>query len=195
MKSAYKTTIELFSDVPKSSFGDLIGSIQIVTKKKSDHHSACKRNVPLNHFTKWPRARGHLVKWLRGTFLLKRVDSGSTLGRHSHTQTNALPRCSPRCHYFEAPSARAPTRTPSTSCRGAHHAVCCTAHLRSSLSPVFRAQGMLLPPTSAGSPLRFSRAPWFTRFRSRGTRFRTRDPLKRNVPPSHFTKWPGAATW
>ena len=29
-------------------------------------------------------ARGHLVKWLRGTNLLKRVDSGSTFGSHSH---------------------------------------------------------------------------------------------------------------
>ncbi len=54
----------------------------------------------------------------------------------------------------------------------------------------WHSQGTLLPPTSAGSPLRFSRAPWLLGFDGTGLRTPGRDPLKKNVPPSHFTKWP-----
>ncbi len=41
------------------------------------------------------------------TRLLKRVDRARLTGRHSHTQTNALPQCSPRpgVNTCEAPSA------------------------------------------------------------------------------------------
>ena len=51
--------------------------------------------------------------------------------------------------------------------------------------------GFRYRPLRLGSPLRFSRAPWF---RFRRPRFRTRDPLKRKVRLYHFTKWPRATS-
>ena len=60
--------------------------------------SDSKRKARLNHFTSG-RARP-LVKWLSRAFLLKGSISGSTFGRQTHTQTNALPRCSPRRHFL-----------------------------------------------------------------------------------------------
>ena len=133
-------------------------------------------------------ARGHLVKWLRGRFLLKRVDSGSTFGSHSHYADQCVAAALlthgvtvDACVAYSAIAehVRRTTECGRTSlCLSMPHGlltrvpkdVACRLHL-------------------AGSSLRFSRAPWLG---FGGTRFRTRDPLKRNVPPNHFTKWPRA---
>jgi hypothetical protein len=120
-------------------------------------------------------ARGHLVKWFRGTFLLKRVDRVRLTGRHSHTQANALPGPAARgAHqgYFPHGCARASRQSLS--------------RVHASIAPLYArgkpasyscfAQGLLLPPTSAGSPSALA-ARLGRSFRvSGGTRFRTRGP-------------------
>ena len=93
-----------------------------------------------------------LVKWLRRTRLLKRVDRARLTGRHSHTQTNALPRCSPRT----AAVKRSADLTWQSLSRGSWPF---REHTWPALCPpalLTRSQGILLPPTSAGSPYAFA---------------------------------------
>ena len=100
---------------------------------------------------------GRAVKWLRGTFLLKGVDRVRLFGRHSHTQTNALP------------GTYAAVLTKGNSRTDASH-VSRQSLSRVPIAPLYArgpltsyscfAQGLLQPPTSAGSPFPLSRAPW-----------------------------------
>ena len=134
-------------------------------------------------------ARGHWVKWLRGTFLLQGVDRVRLLGRHSHTQTNALPGT------YAAVLTKGTSRTdaPGRARQSLSRVPIAPLYARGKpASYSCFAQGLCNRPLRRVVPfLLAARLGRSFRF-SGGTRFRTRDPLRRNVPPNHFTKWPRA---
>ena len=137
--------------------------------------------------------RGHLVKWLGGALLLKRVDrvrlSGGTPllrpmrchGAHWH---QGHPHCEANVGLLGTESAVAERRASE------HGSMPFLPHGLSTRVPKDACYRPLAFPSRPVVPIALAAR---LGFGFDGTRLRTVAPFKTNVPPNHFTKWPRAA--